>query len=450
MRRIYAVTRNTITQGLKMKVVLILVAFLIISLFTLPVLIKSDGTAKGQVQLILTYTLNICSFLLYILAAFLSVSTLTSDFKGKQMCVVDISPIRRWEILIGKWLGTVILCAGLLLLMGISIYLMLTIAVKPADENEQRQLQQEVYTARTRLRPEPPDIEYLIKQDYQRFKKEGSLRTDKEEQQIRSEIERFYKKYPYTVMPHSPRYWKFSGLPVPDNPEAIMTVRYKLNASQKTNDNTVRCLWSFGKPNESTSPQLITKQQSGSIHEITVPVSGIRPDGTLTVGFICLENTSVVFDKEKGLEILYKSSSFGINFLKCQVIILIKITFIAALGIAFGTFLTFPVASLLVFFVLSLCLLSGPLSGIFNLSKPAYTSLVFNESTLFRTLWPFIKIIIPDFAKHSGIERLVSGEVIKTQALLKSLGLLNIIYTLALMLFGTAVFNRKEIATTKE
>ena len=433
-----------------MKVALILVAFLIITLTILPVLIKSDGTAKGQIQLILTYTLNICSFLLYILAAFLSAATLTSDFKGRQMCVVDISPVRRWEILLGKWLGTIILCAGLLLLMGISIYILAATTVKPTDEKEQRQLQQEVYTARTRLQPEPPDIEALIKQDYQRFKKEGYLKTDKEDQQVRSEIKRFYQKYPYTVRPRSPRYWKFSGLPVPDDPEAIMTVRYKLNASQKTSDNTVRCLWSFGQPNESTSPQLITKQQSGSIHEITVPASGIKPDGTLTVGFMCLENTSVIFDKEKGLEILYKSSSFEMNFIKCLIIILIKIAFIAALGITAGTFLTFPVASLLVFFILSLCLLSQPLSGIFNLSKPAYTGLVFNESTLFRTLWPFIKMIIPDFAQHSGIERLVSGEVIKTQALLKSLGLLNIVYTLALMLFGTAVFNRKEIADIKE
>ena len=58
-----------------MKVALILVAFLIITLTILPVLIKSDGTAKGQIQLILTYTLNICSFLLYISRLFISSHT---------------------------------------------------------------------------------------------------------------------------------------------------------------------------------------------------------------------------------------------------------------------------------------------------------------------------------------------------------------------------------------
>lgn len=450
MRRIYAVTRNTIAQGLKMKVALILVAFLIITISTLPVLIKSDGTARGQARLILTYTMNISSFLLYILAAFLSTATLTSDFKGKQMCVVDVSPIRRWEILIGKWLGTVILGAALLVLMGGSIYTLVKTVVKPVNEHEQQILLQEVWTARTRLKPEPPDIDNLVKQDYERFKKGGFIRPGAEEKQVLLEIKRFYQKYPDTVMPRSPRYWKFTGLPVPEGPEAMMAVRYKLNASQKTADNTVQCLWSFGKPTESTSPQIITRDQAGSLHEILVPASGIKPDGTLEVGFVCLENTSVIFDKEKGLEILYKSSSFEANFVKCLIIILIKIAFIAALGIAAGTLLTFPVAALFVFFVLGLCLVSGPLSGVFNLTKPTYGTLSLNESTLFQALWPIIRFIIPDFGKHSGIERLVSGEIINTRSLLKSAGILNIIYGLIFVLFGTAIFARKEIADIKE
>ncbi len=114
MGRILAIARNTIAQGLRMKVPLILIAFLLVVIPVLPLLLKSDGTPKGQAQLILMYSLNTASFLLCLLAVFLSVSTLRSDFKGKQIYVMDITRTGRWEMLLGKWFGVVLLISVLL------------------------------------------------------------------------------------------------------------------------------------------------------------------------------------------------------------------------------------------------------------------------------------------------------------------------------------------------
>ena len=228
MGRILTIARNTIAQGMRMRVPLILIVFLLVVVPVLPLLLKSDGSAKGQAQLILTYSLNIASFLLCLLAVFLSVSTLRNDFKGKQIYIVDTTRAGRFEMLFGKWLGVVILVSVLLVVMGVFIYIMIKTVVKPMNEKEKQVLEQEVFTARVRVRPEAPDTRALAAQYFKKFKEEGRIPPDVHEKTAMMQLEGFAEKYHNTVLARFPRTWEFKGLPLPRGPDDVMTVRYKL------------------------------------------------------------------------------------------------------------------------------------------------------------------------------------------------------------------------------
>ncbi len=453
MGRVLAIARNTIAQGLRMKVPLILIAFLLIVIPVLPLLLKSDGTAKGQAQLILTYSLNTASFLLCLLAVFLSVSTLRSDFKGKQIYIVDTTRAGRWEVLVGKWLGVVLLIAVLLAAMGTAVYVMVKTVVRPADNLEARVLNQEVFTARARIKPERLDTKTLARQYLKRFKEEGRIPADVTEKMALMQLQVFAQRYHNTVLALFPRKWEFRGLPLPESGDEVITVRYKLSAASKPPDGTVRCLWRFKSPESDKEFKVKTKQQSGSLNEFKVPSAAVGNDGALDVIFFCYENTSVVFDKEKGLEILYSAGSFEANFLKCLGFMLLKIGFLSAAGLAAGTFLTFPVASLATLFVFFMALVSGAAVGVVGLEQPEYGVSSDEESglsSMFKWLWRTVFFIIPDFSRHSGINRVTLGETISAWSLAGSALFVAALRGGILMCLGGLILSRRELARLEE
>lgn len=454
MRRVLAIARNTIAQGLRMRAPLIVIIFLLVVMPVLPLLLKSDGSVKGQAQLILTYSLNVASFMLCMLAVFMSVSTLTSDLSEKQIYTLDVTRAGRWEILFGKWMGVVCLSAVLLALMGVSIYAMVKTVVKPGNEAERRILYQEVFTARARVQPEPEDTAALAKEYFERFKREGRLPDDVDENSALRTIQNFAEKYSNTVPARFPKRWQFRNLPVPENPDETMMVRYKLNAAQKPADGTVRCRWRFTNESSEKEYSVMTREQAGSLHEFEVPASMVGADGTFIVDFLCLEDTSIIFDSEKGLEILYRAGSFEANFLKCLAFVLLKVAFLAAVGLFAGTFLTFPVASLAALSVFGVALVSGSAVGIMNLKPPLSIPLVsggtdgFDSS--FQLLWRAVLFIIPDFSRYSGIARVALGEIISARDLAVSVGLVAVLRGGILMCLGALILSRRELAVVEE
>jgi ABC-type transport system involved in multi-copper enzyme maturation permease subunit len=83
----------------------ILTALLAAAVVGLPLMLKDDGTAKGLVQILLTYTLSATATLLGFATLWLSCGTLAKDVEECQMQMVAVKPIARWQIWLGKWLG---------------------------------------------------------------------------------------------------------------------------------------------------------------------------------------------------------------------------------------------------------------------------------------------------------------------------------------------------------
>ncbi|MBN2560593.1 MAG: ABC transporter permease [Phycisphaerae bacterium] len=104
-RRITAVAKTTLAEGLRAKVAsgFALLILLSIPLFWLTA--EGDGTIKGMVQMFITYSLGFTSFILSLLTIFFSCRSLSVELATRQIYSVASKPIPRWQILAGKWIG---------------------------------------------------------------------------------------------------------------------------------------------------------------------------------------------------------------------------------------------------------------------------------------------------------------------------------------------------------
>ena len=98
---------------------------LLVIVFGIPLLLKSDGTAKGTVQLVLTYTLGSTTALLGIASLWMGCGTLAREIEDNVMQMVAVKPVARWRVWLGKWLGIMLLNAALMVPTGLAIFFLI-------------------------------------------------------------------------------------------------------------------------------------------------------------------------------------------------------------------------------------------------------------------------------------------------------------------------------------
>ena len=105
MLRVWAVAKTTIRQAVRMKVAIVFMLLLLILLPLLGLTATGDGTLKGRLQTFVSYGLSLTSLLLCLLTIIISIYTITSDIEQHQIYTVVTKPIRRYQLLLGKFLG---------------------------------------------------------------------------------------------------------------------------------------------------------------------------------------------------------------------------------------------------------------------------------------------------------------------------------------------------------
>ena len=118
MRAVWAIAAKTMRSAMRSRVVYVILFFVLVTVFVLPVTIAFDGTAKSLVQVSLTYTLGIIGVLLGVVALWLGCVLMAEDIEGYEIHLVVSKPVPRWGIWLGKWLGIVLLLGALLLIAG--------------------------------------------------------------------------------------------------------------------------------------------------------------------------------------------------------------------------------------------------------------------------------------------------------------------------------------------
>jgi hypothetical protein len=438
-----------------MKVAIVFIILLIVLLPAMGVSMTGDGTLKGRLQTFVSYGFSLTSFLLSLLTIVVSVYSLTSDIQQRQIYTVLTKPIRRFQLLLGKLLGIILLDVALLVLFSAVIYAVIIYTPKfyRASQAERAQVDNEFFTARAGLIPPEVDVKQEVDDTYKRLEETGQLPLGVSDNKVsrknyKEALTQSIKLGKRAVVVGHELVWEFNNVK-PLDPNQSLFIRFKYDVSVNPPDLQVFGKWFAGddrqfKYGAKVQTPIYTSDRKDLIrtfYEIEVPADSVAEDGYLAVGFfnVPLNNTVVIFPPEDGLEVLYKADTFTANFLRAVLLILFRLIFLACLGILASTFLSFPVAIL---FCLAI-FFTGTISG-FCLESFDYLSR--NLSSVYSyTVRPIVQLL-PQFDKFSPAKFLVPARLLSWSLLAKVVFSLICIKAVLLWLAALLIFSYKEIA----
>jgi len=436
-----------------MKIAAVFIVLLIVLLPVMGVSMTGDGTLKGRLQTFVSYGLSLTSFLLCALTIVVSVYSLTSDIKQRQIYTVLTKPIRRFQLLFGKLLGVILLDVVLLVLFSSIIYAITIYTPKffAASQAERLQAKNEFYTARASLTPAEVDVTQEVLDAYNKLEKTGQLNqlfSGVPRKRIISQLtSRKQLEKRAAVVGHD-LLWEFHNVK-PLDPNQSLFIRFKYDVSVNPPDLQIFGRWDvgdyrqvrYGSKIETPIYRFDRKDLIRTFYEIEVPADAVAKDGYLAVRFlnVPLNNTVVIFPLEDGLEMLYKADTFTANFLRAASLILFRLIFLACLGILASTFLSMPVAILLCLVVFFTATISG-------FCLESFDFLSENLSSVYSyTLRPVITLL-PQFDKFNPAKFLVPARLLSWSLLAKVAALCVCIKAVLLLLLALLIFSFREIA----
>jgi hypothetical protein len=367
VKRILAIAGLTWKSAFRYRLFWILAALLAGAVVGLPLLLKDDGTAKGLVQILLTYTLISVAALLGMATLWLSCGTLAKDVEECQMQVVTVKPISRWQVWLGKWLGILGLNAMLLALSGTAIFLLLQWRAGHLPPDEQKVLRDEIFVARAGMKERAPDlkgqIDQRVRQRIAELEKTDPAELNKAE--IRRQVTEEVKAASTGVPPGYGRLWVIDLHTLPEKTQnEAFQLRVKFHASDPNPATTYDTYWVIGPPDSTRAAKIRQVLPPDSFQEFQVPPHLLDDKGRLIIDFYNANDAALMFPIEDGFELLYYENSFGVNFVRGMAIILCWLALLAAVGLAAASELTFPVAAFASMAILMMGLSSGTLQTV--------------------------------------------------------------------------------------
>ena len=453
MGRVWAVARNSFVSAMRMKMAIVFMLLLVVLLPVMCITSTGDGTTKGRAQSFVSYGLGLTSFLLSILTIIASCYSLSSDIKHKQIYTVITKPIRRFELILGKVLGVIVLNLMLLFVFSSIIYT-LTIQIPRLSKvqgEELVRLNNEFFTARTALKPDLDElvIENRANESYKELERSGQLSESRSKQEIIKELTNSIKYSMYSAEPGGMILWEFQNIKPLDANESIF-IRFKANASRTPPDENIYGVWyvgdyrqiKYGQEKAKTPIYAVPRKDVvKAVHEFEIPANAIAEDGYLAVVFYNEpeNNTTIIFSEEDGFSVLYKAGSFGVNFIRAILIIFARLVFLAVLGVSLSTWLGFPVAVLCCITVFFTGAINGFIVGSF--ATMGQNVSLFYKFTIEPLIW-----LLPKFDQGHNIgEYIIDARLIRTGFLIMSVAALAV-KSAVLLLAGFIIFARREIA----
>jgi hypothetical protein len=443
MHRIWAVATNTVKQALRMKIAAVFIVLLIVLLPVMGISMTGDGTLKGRLQTFVSYGLSLTNLLLCLLTIIVSIYTLTSDIKQRQIYTIITKPIRRYQLLLGKLLGVMLLNTALLLFFSAIIYTITIYTPKIYDAKEADiiQVKNEFYTARAALVPPEIDVTKEVEDAYSKLQESGQLPPNVRRSTIIAELTNRKQLEKRAAVVGQPLVWEFHNVKVLD-PNGSLFVRFKYETAINPPDLQIYSRWDVGDSRQYPAAfnTYLRKDPIRTFREMEVPANLIADDGYLAIRFlnVPLNDTTIIFPPD-GLEVLYKAGTFTTNFIRAVLLILFRLIFLASLSLLAASFLSFPVAVLL-----SLCIfVTATFSGF---CLESFDFLGSNLSWFYSyTVRPII-LLLPQFDKFNPTKFLVPARLLSWSLLAEAAGLMVCIKALLLLVFALLVFRYREIA----
>lgn len=120
--RILAVARTTVMEGLRARIAFGFAVIIVIWVPGIWFLAEGDGTTKGKVQMFMTYSLGFSAFALGLLTILFSCRSLANEIASRQIYGIVSKPVPRWQLVVGKFAGVMILNVVLMTYAGVGTY----------------------------------------------------------------------------------------------------------------------------------------------------------------------------------------------------------------------------------------------------------------------------------------------------------------------------------------
>ncbi len=467
--KIWAVARQMIAEGIRMKIAVVFLVILLMVLLGLPFSITGDNSVTGAVQSFLTYSLSVTGLLLGLLTIFLSRS-LSDELSNRQILLVMTKPIPRWQFILGKWLGITLLNGLFLAFAGLSAFGMVHYIQRnppnqrqsePERRVDEAELRNEVLVARHAAQVVPPDFSRPAQAEFERNMEEGKY-VDVPGFDPAVEKQRLLKKYEArwrVIGPQDNRVFEFRNILCDRDPANTIHLRYKTEVSQYPPDEIYRALWRFGDPTRGSRSYIVpVRHVVGRFHTIAVPADSVAPDGTLSVmlsnynpfeGEVQWRNVLEIRASD-GVEVLFVVGGFGWNLVRLLVLMMCKLMFLAGVAVLMTTMFSFPVACLASFTVYALAGSRSFLSEAFDYVSEDTASMFasFKEFLvqLIALVYNGIGWILPDFGRYNAIETFVNGRNVSLVWVLQGIGELVIVKLAVVLGLAMLLFYRREVA----
>ena len=455
---IAAIAGLTWKSAMRFRLFWVMMGLLLLCVTALPLMLKHDGTARGFIQIMLTYTLSTITALLGFCTLWTACGTLAKDIEECQMQMVVTKPVARWQVWLGKWLGLVSLNAVLLAVAGVCIYAMLTYRYSQLPPPLQEQLRNEVFVARGSLKEAPQDIE----EDVRRITDErvrsmgGSQVSAVDREEVRRQVRAKLEAEQTVVPPGYMRRWEIDvgKLSVASRQEQ-MQIRLKFRVAQTNESGLYQGVIQVGPPDTDKLKTTSGTFAPATFHEIPIPRDLVDDKGILSIAFMNPNDVGLLFPLDEGMEVLYRDGGFRLNFARGLLIIFCWLSLFAAVGLAAGSFLSFPVASLVAVSVFIVGMSSGTLKGVVedgtflgtdhDTGQPLNPALDFIMVPVFRLMFMTVSFA-QDF---SPVDSLSSGRSIPWGSVARAFLQVVLFTGGCFALFGIWRFNRRELAASQ-
>lgn len=458
MKRILAIARLTLKSAFRFRLVQVLIVLLLFAVLVLPPMIKHDSTARGFVQIILTYTLGAITTLLGLATLWLACGTLARDVDECQIQMVAVKPIARWQIWLGKWVGILLLNGLLLTLAGAAVYFQMQWRAGQLPAEAQAQLRSEILVARGSERP--PINQAAIdaeveRQLAERLKEAGVATMDRTF--VRKQIQERVLANFQIVPPGNARRWSLDlGSRAASLKGRPLQLRYKFFTPEQSSGRNYFGVWEIGPVDGRRLTLEEPSLAADSFYEMALPPDMLDDRGVLHVDFQNFNEMALLFPLTDGIEVLYPESGFGMNFIRGLGVVFCWLALLALLGLATASSMSFPVAAFVSLALLLMALSSGTVRQVVEEGgvTPAdpNSGLVDNPRIVDRIALPIFKgmLHVLDLVQgFSPIDSLSSGRSVTWGQLGRAVFQIVIVVGGLLAAIGIGTFARRELATAQ-
>ncbi|MCA9292741.1 MAG: hypothetical protein KDA20_02885 [Phycisphaerales bacterium] len=474
---VFAVARNLLNEAVRMKISMVFIVVLLLMLAAVPEALHAEQPLRFRVQQWIQYGTGLGYAVLAMLTVFFSAATIAFEQRDRIIWQTMSKPVSSLQYLIGKWCGIMMLNAVLLVVVAAGTYVFTEyLRFQPAQGEaayhisvdgvstrgqphlmsvDRRMLEQQVMVARVGERPTLPPlneeaVQRAVEDRVALLKSNDSsiIVTDRTIATARKEfVKGLYERY-RSVAPGEVREFTFEHLKGPAiSDTSMLTLRFKLNAGSNDPAALYRVRFTIGGAPWPPANDGIRQVALKDAQVLEFPAWLVGDEGKLSVVIESDPSNPREFNlPPDGFEVLYPAGGFELNFSRVFFIMWIKLGFLAAVGMAAATSLSFPVACLLTIVVLFAAESASFLAESIDVfyTAPRGGKLEWNKQVIRFIALP-ISSIFKIYAELRPTEKLVDGRLLSWMSVMRGVAVVGG-WTIGVLLAGVAALRNRELA----